>query len=129
MADYTQTQTIQVNSGGRNLTAENNYSKEGHEGRSVSVPESSTDLEVAIELDVTQMEAFYLLSDVDMTLETNDGGSPVDTIALKAGKPLVWARDGYYPNPFTVDVTAFFLTTGAVGEGTLDFECIVDPTV
>jgi hypothetical protein len=129
MADYTQTQTIQVNSGGRNLTAENNYSKEGHEGRSISVPESSTDLEVAIELDVTQMEAFWLISDVDMVLKTNNASTPDDTITLKAGKPVIWAKDGYFANPFTVDVAAFFLTTGAVGEGTLDFECIIDPTV
>ncbi len=39
-------------------------------------------------------------------------GLPSDTFVLKAGTPLVWSKSaGYFDCPFTVDVTALYVTT------------------
>jgi hypothetical protein len=52
-----------------------------------------------------------LTCNVDATIETNSGGSPADTISLKADRPFVWRKtDGYFSNKFGTNVTAFYLT-------------------
>ena len=92
------------------------------------VADSSDDKEVALTLDVSEIKALFVLSSVDMLLETNDGGSAADSISLLAGVPLVWYADSYHDNPFGTDITALFLTTGSVGEGTFKLEVLFDPT-
>ena len=58
--------------------------------RSVSIPDSSTDLLVAFTLDVSEVQVLYMLSDYDITIETNNGSTPADTLELKAGVPYVF---------------------------------------
>jgi hypothetical protein len=54
----------------------------------------------------------FLLSDKGLTIGTNSSSSPVNTIVLKPGTPLAWENSsGYFPNPFTANVTAFYITT------------------
>jgi hypothetical protein len=49
-----------------------------------------------------------------MTIKTNSPTSPGNTINLVAGVPLIWdASAGYYPNPFTTNVTGFYVTCTA----------------
>lgn len=72
---------------------------------------SSSNVSLAAAFDVADIQAVILLSDQNLTLETNSGGSPDDTISLIAGVPLEWSRSaGYFPCPFTVDVTGLFVT-------------------
>ena len=57
------------------------------------------------------LQSIFLLSDKNLTIETNDGTTPDDTIDLVAGTPFVWSKSpGYFPNPFGTDVTAFYVT-------------------
>jgi hypothetical protein len=79
-----------------------------------SFPASTTNQSVSIAWVVANTQALVMLSTKDMTVKTNSSGSPANTISLKAGIPLIWrASPGYYSNPFTVDVTSFFVTTTA----------------
>ena len=94
----------------------------------VAVPDSSTDLELLINIDVSTIQALILLSTKDMTLDTNSTGAPDDTIALKANAPLVWTNDGYHANPLGTDVTKFFLTTGSVGAAVFNARVVYDAT-
>jgi hypothetical protein len=74
----------------------------------------STDVLIAAAWTIAATQALYLLSTTDLTVKTNSATSPADTIELKAGMPLVWeASGGYYPNPFSTDVTAFYCTCTA----------------
>jgi hypothetical protein len=78
------------------------------------IPLNTTNSPVAAAFLVADVVALYIVSDQNVTLKTNSTGSPANTIALKAGIPLVWvAAAPYQANPFTTDVTAFFITNTA----------------
>ena len=94
----------------------------------ISVPAPSTDLEVDVAIDVSNVKSLCLLADRDMTIETNSAGSPVDTIALKASVPYLWNTDSYSTLLLTVDVTKFFLTLAAGAAATLKIRCLIDST-
>jgi hypothetical protein len=80
-----------------------------------NLPSSSTNVPVSAAFTVANMKSLILLATGgDLTLKTNSSSSPGNTISLKAGIPLTWgASSGYFPNPFTVDVTSFFVTCSA----------------
>lgn len=94
-----------------------------------SIPDESTDLAVALALDVSQIKGLYIVSDQDLTLETNSGSAADDTIALVAGVPLVWHPGCYMTNPLATDVTALYVTNASGAAARLQAEIIVDPTV
>ena len=96
---------------------------------SESIPDSSTDLEVTFTLDVSAIQSIYIKSDEDLTLETNSGGSPTDTITLKAGVPYIWHAGSYHTNLLTADITAnIFLTNASGSAALLEIEVVTDPT-
>ena len=94
-----------------------------------SVPADSTDLELQVNLDVSQIVAIILSSDVDLQIETNavdaTGGN---TLSIAAGSPYVWTTDSLDSLLLTLDVDSMFLTTGAVGTGTFNMVALLDPT-
>jgi hypothetical protein len=77
-----------------------------------------TDQERAIEFAVADVLALYIHSDAAISLQTNDGAAPDDTIALLADKPLVWYEGCGWDlaTVFTVDVTSIFFTTGEIAD-------------
>ena len=92
------------------------------------IPDESTDLPVALALNVTQCKGYYFVADQDLTLETNSGSAPADTVNLLAGKPLVWHPDCYLANKFGTNITALYVTNASGAETRLKAEIIVDPT-
>jgi hypothetical protein len=94
-----------------------------------AIADSTTDGEVACDIDISQMEACIIMADGgDMTLETNNGGTPDDTINLEDGKPFLW-YDKYLAAHFSADITALFMTNSSGSSSTLKAIFIVDPTV
>ena len=85
-------------------TADGQYVYDG------SLSANQTDALIAASIDVSQMVGLYFYSDADLTIQTNSGGSPADTITLDGGTPLVWIKDQGTANPLTTDVTALYLT-------------------
>lgn len=83
---------------------------------------------VACTLDVSAIKSIRIQSDQDLTFETNSGGSPVDTIALKAGVPYVWNTDSYDACLLGTDVTALYLTNASGVAAAFKLEAIVDAT-
>lgn len=86
-----------------------------------------SDALVAFELDYSQCKAFFLLSDVDCTVETNAanhaGGQQFD---LKAGVPVAWMY-GMGTCPVTADITALYVT--GTGDVNLTIRSLSDATV
>lgn len=73
---------------------------------------SLTDQLLTVAFNFANVQTIFLLSDKGLKIETNSGSSPVNTINLKPGSPLAWSiSEGYFPNPFTANVTAFYITT------------------
>lgn len=83
-----------------------------------AIPADQTDLLFSISFDKDRLKAVCLVATEAMTIETNDGSAPGDTITLNADEPLVW-WDGMaeVTNPFnSADVTAFYITNTTAGQ-------------
>lgn len=114
--------------GGRSISQQNNYTGSGEASIDESVPDSSTDLQINVAIDFSALQALYLVSDQDVTVETNNGTTPDDTINLLANKPLVWHAGSYHANPLTVDVTAIFVTNSSGAAAQIQLEALQDAT-
>jgi hypothetical protein len=97
-------------------------------GLSESVPDSSTDLQINVAIDFSAMTLFYLVSDQDVTVETNSGDAADDTITLTAGVPVIWHTDSAHDCPLTADVTAIFVTNASGAAAQVDLEVLQDST-
>jgi len=93
-----------------------------------TIPNDSTDEEVACVIDVSELKGLYMKCARALTVKTNDAVAPDDTISLAAGEPLAWAVDNNVDCPLTVDVTALFVTLAAGADAVLEIEVLVDPT-
>ena len=116
-------------SGGRSIEHANAYTGDAQESLSVTVPADSDDLLVAFQLDVSQIQAIYFVSDQDLTLKTNSDFAPDETINLVAGVPYVWALGDYLVNLLATDITALYLTRGSGEDALFQLEVLSDPTV
>ena len=92
------------------------------------VPADSTDLEITIGIDVSEIKLIIILASHDLKLETNDGAAPDDTLNLVAGRPYVWYTGSYFTNLLTTDITSVFMTEAASDDATLDILALVDAT-
>ena len=117
-----------VVSGSRSLEKQNTFSSERDLGLEVQVAGSTTDKLVNWSCDVSQVQAIYIVSDQDLTFETNDGSSPDDTISLLANVPYIWHVNSYHAFKLTTDVTKLYLSNAGSSTATLRIEGVEDAT-
>lgn len=102
-------------------------------GAEANVSESFTDATDALvdfTLDVSQLKSLVMYSEGgDITVETNDGTTPGDTINLVSGQYTVYsaASGSGTSNPFSTDVTSLYITN--TGTASLVIRALYDPTV
>ena len=102
---------------------------DGENNRDITVAAATSNYLVAMVLDVSQLKSIFLLSDKDVILETNSGGSPADTITLTANVPVSWYVGCGYACPLGTDVTAIYLTNAGADAATVNLRFLVDSTV
>lgn len=117
-------------SNGERAISPSNTFTGGGQGPSIDevIPADSTDALVAYALDVSQVKAFFMLAEGDMTIETNDGAAPDDTLNLKAGIPYIWFTNTYDTFKFTTDITKLYCTDTSTADNRLQIEAVFDPT-
>lgn len=93
-----------------------------------TIPGASSDLAVTWSCDVSELDAIVVLASTDMTVETNSAGSPVNTLALKAGRPVFWFTGCGWACPLTADVTALYVTKAGAGDASLRIWALQDAT-
>lgn len=102
-------------------------------GSKLSIDEQipvATDTPLAIALDVSQAKSVFILSDRDITIETNaTNAAGGNTLALKANIPYVWITNKYHSLVFTSDITIAYVTNASGGVARLEIEILFDPTV
>jgi hypothetical protein len=114
--DYQVTASVSSSKGSSPLTGSSLESGTVETNIDQVIPASQTDLLIATSFTTAALQAIMILADQNMTLETNSPSSPSNTISLKAGIPFIWLRSpGYFSNPFTVNVTAWYITNTAAG--------------
>jgi len=128
MATHTLTFTYQ----GSGFAFERSVSKTGTGVVAIdgeTVADSTTDGEIALTLDVSEVEAFFLVSDQNITLETNaidaTGGN---TIALLAGEPYTWFSTDKAAFLLTEDVTTTYWTNASGAAATVYCVALYDAT-
>lgn len=114
--------------GNESLSKQVTITADGEANVEAAVPDSSTDLAINIAIDFSALQLLYIVSDQDLTIETNDGTTPDDTLTLKAGKPIVWYDGCGYTNPLSADVTALYATNASGTDATLYVKTLQDAT-
>jgi hypothetical protein len=102
------------------------YTSDDEVNTSVAVAASTTNHEVDVVVDVSQIKSMVLYCDQAVTLKTNSTGSPADTIALAAKKEVIWAYDHLEACPLTTDVTKFFITNSNSAVANFVFSALLD---
>ncbi len=125
---FSQTLAQSIRAGGRDVAQNNTYEADAESSVDVSIPDSETDMLVNFALDVSQIEVIYIKSDRDLTLETNSGAAPDDTLNLVADVPYIWTKDSYFTNKLTVDITALYATNASAAAAQLQIEVLHDAT-
>lgn len=126
MSDIVYQERVTV--GGITKTYTRTKSAGGPLGIDEAIPENSTNLQLTFALDISACKFFSICSTVNALIETNSGSSPTNTLTLIANEPYIWAHGSLHPFLLTSDVTALFVTTGAVGVGQLTVDAIQDVT-
>lgn len=93
-----------------------------------TVATAETDKEITLALDVSACSSFYLVSDQDVTFETNDGSSPDNSISLLANVPYVWHENSYDSFLLDTDVTSVFITNASGSTATIYCVALFDVT-
>lgn len=75
------------------------------------IPANSSGLQVSAAFTAANVQSIFMVCNQNITIQTNSTSAPGNTIALKAGIPLLWSVSaGYFSNPFTANVTSFYVT-------------------
>jgi hypothetical protein len=125
---FAHTHSVSVNTDEGVLTYSKAVTADKKQAVDVPVADSESDYEILIAIDVSTVKSIYIVSDQDVTLETNDGGTPVDTISLKANVPYVWHTDSYDTLQLTTDVTAFYITNASGSTANIKTRVLEDST-
>jgi len=95
---------------------------------SEQIASGGTDILVNAAVKVADIKSVVITSDQDVTLETNSGGSPANTLTLKANVPYIWNTDCYDTLKFTVNITALYFTNGGANVANVEGRILYDPT-
>lgn len=126
---FNATTTEQITIDGEVVSSNNSFTDSAVLKITETVADGLTDEQISgAAIDVSEIAVLYILSDQDVTLETNNAGAPADTIALLAGVPLLWYSTSYYTNLLTTDVTAIFITNASGFAAKIKIRVLYDST-
>ena len=121
--------TISLEQGGVILSQSVEMTGTGEVNVDESIPNDSTDLEITFLIDQSEMVSLYIESDQNITIETNSGGAPTDTLTLVANEPILWTTNSVHDNPLTADITAdIFITNSSGSTANLKWRALQDAT-
>jgi hypothetical protein len=96
----------------------------------ISLTSSQVDKEYDIDFAFARLKGIYIECDKDITIETNatdaTGG---DTIAVAGGEGFMWTDQDAFDNPFTANVTKFYITNGEASAATGKIRVLYDASV
>jgi hypothetical protein len=117
MPTHTTTKTWSRLDGGTRISATGSTdTADGEDNRDI-VLSSSAEQRVDLAISASRIKHLWLSSTVDMTIRTNDAatGTPIDTLSLVAGHATDYSAASGATGPFSVDVTAFYVTPASAG--------------
>jgi len=85
----------------------------GEAGADVAVTAGATAFAVAIAFTVANVQDIYISSDQNITIHTNNSTTPIDTVPVTAGNPILWYSGSGQNCPFAHDVTHMYIANAA----------------
>lgn len=116
--------------GGLSATAEKTYSGDERTTQSFTVADSVTDQQRTLNIDVSEMQVVYILSDQDILCEWNDAVGTQGSLSLKANVPFIEHLDAdqYHTAKMAVDVTDLYFTNSSGSTATISIGVIQNNT-
>lgn len=78
-----------------------------------TIPAATTNQLIPLAFTLANMISLVISSDANVTIKTNNSGTPDQTINLVGGKPMVWDSGEYYANPIEDNITALYVSAAA----------------
>ena len=125
---FTHERTITYKTGSGTVSNVLTKTSESSVEMTVSIPAETTDMEVDIAIDTAAVKSLLISADGALTIETNDGTTPDDTLAVDENEPLTYMVDTEDTLQLTVDVTKLYVTNAGAAAVTLDIRVLVDAT-
>ena len=119
---HTRTTGIQGRSESKTLEVTAEVQQSG----SIAIVDAATDLVYEVAFLHTKLKSIYIETDQDLTLETNDGTRPQETIPLKAALPYQWVLGEERALPFSGAITAFYFTNASGSTANVKIEVLYD---
>ena len=96
-----------------------------------TIPAPSTNLLLALAVDVSQLKSVAISCSRNINLFFNDPstGAPDKTINLIADQPYTWDNLSLLTNPFSVDIDSLYVTLASGSSAVLKASFLVDPTL
>lgn len=122
---FTDTISISYTGNGKAVsTPVGSYTGTKDGGVATVISAGATNTEVDIVFTYALIQSFVMSSDQDVTVKVNSSTTPVPQIALKKTAGLVWASDYGTTNPFTADVTKFYITNAGTTDAKFNFRVL-----
>lgn len=114
---------------GESITKSVTVTADGEHNVDVTVNAATTDKQVDIALDVSEIQSLYISSDKDITIETNAvNAAGGNTLTVGADEPMVWYAGCGLTNPLTADVTVMYITNAGASAATVKIRILEDVT-
>lgn len=96
----------------------------------LTISGATSDFQVDLEFDTADLILFYLKSDLDIGVYTNDtsAGTPADTFNVIGGRDLFWTSSMYFSNIFGTDVTTIYINNLNADDATVEIIVLSDRT-
>ncbi len=109
---------------------EKTYTGDEQVSQSFTVADSVTDQQRTLNIDVSEMQMVYIVSDQDILMEWNDATGTQGSISLKANVAFIekLAADQYHVALMTVDVTDLYFTNTSGSTATIKIIVIQNNT-
>lgn len=124
----THTLTLAWTRNGETISKSVNLVVEGEQNLDVTVPASTSDVQVQANITVARLAHVFISTDQTITLETNSPSAPAQSFTITAEKPFLWYTGCGWPNPLTTDITALYLTRAAANAAAVKIRYGYDAT-
>lgn len=125
---FTHTLTTTLRAPDGSLSYSNDFTDSAHVSFDETIANGGSNVQINVSIDVSEIASVFIVSDQNVTLETNSGSSPAETINLLADKPYIWYTGSYYTNLLATDITALFITNSSGSSATVRLRCVYDST-
>lgn len=103
-----------VTSSSGNAGVSSSYTETGNVEININenLPAGASNQLITVAFTIASLQSLYIVASQACTIKTNSSGTPAQTISLQPNMPYEWSvSPGYFSNPITTDVTAFYVTS------------------